>query len=204
MRKRFWGSTKEWLLMVFGAAALLAAMFFPLRYAFAESLTAGEQQLLDAFRNGELIRIHILANSDSEEDQALKLKVRDTLIETFGQMMAEAGGQSSEAVYAFLQQRTEQMQMAAQACCRQNGFSGRVTAETGVLSLPAKAYGKIVLPEGKYRALRITIGEGEGQNWWCILYPQLCLALADTEESNKQEIFWYSERILTHWLMLPV
>ena len=201
MQKLFSGGVKEWLLIVLGATLLLLALFSPLRYALADGLTAEELQLADAYRKGELIRIHIIANSDSPEDQALKLNVRDAIIEAFGQMMSNAGMQNSEAVYAFLQQHTEQMQTVALERCAQEGFAGGVTAETGLMFLPPKQYGSVVLPEGKYRALRITLGRGEGQNWWCVLYPQLCLALSSTEQADNHSLIWQSRQIFSHWLL---
>lgn len=202
MQKLFSGGAKEWLLIVFGAAALLAALFFPMRYALADVWTEEEQQLADAYHKNELIRIHIIANSDSPKDQELKLKVRDTLIDAFGNLLQQVGTQTSDAVYLFLQQHTDQMLAAAQECCTQNGFSGNVTAETGLLRLPSKQYGKVFLPEGEYRALRITLGDGNGQNWWCVLYPQLCIALAGEETSATDELLWRSKQIFAHWLLM--
>ncbi len=202
MQKLFSGGAKEWLLIVLGAAVLLAALLLPLRHALAEDLTAEEQQLADAYHQGELIRIHIIANSDSFEDQTLKLKVRDAILESFGEALKEKEVSGFESVYAFLQHHTEQMRAVAQACCIQNGFPGRVTAETGLLSLPSKRYGNVILPEDEYRALRITLGEGKGQNWWCVLYPQLCLALSTTEAADDHHQRWFSGRIFANWLLL--
>lgn len=201
MQKLFSGGIKEWLLIVLGVILLLFALLFPLRYALADVLTAEEQQLLEAYHNGELIRIHVIANSDSPEDQAVKLKVRDAIIASFGEMLRKSGSQSSDDTYRFLQQYTDQLQAIAQACCAQNGFSGSVTAETGALFLPSKQYGRVHLPEGIYRALRITLGEGKGQNWWCVLYPQLCLALSGSETSSA-DLLWQSKQIFTRWLLM--
>ncbi len=201
MQKLFSGGIKEWLLIVLGVFLLIFALFFPLRYALADVLTAEEQKLLEAYHNGELIRIHVIANSDSPEDQAVKLKVRDAIIASFGEMLRKSGSQSSDDTYRFLQQHTDQLQAVAQACCAQNGFSGSVTAETGALFLPSKQYGRVHLPEGIYRALRITLGEGKGQNWWCVLYPQLCLALSGSEVSSSA-LLWQSKQIFTRWLLM--
>jgi len=202
MQKHFSGGVKEWLLIVAGAMLLLAALFLPLRYALAEALTADEKQLLNAWQNGEVIRIHVIANSDSPQDQAVKLKVRDALIEAFGQLLAEAGAKNSEAAYHALAQNAAHMQRIAQECARKNGFEGSVLAECGTLHLPQKQYGSVVLPEGEYRALRIRLGEGKGQNWWCVLYPQLCLSLSETNEPSDSGLLWSSERIFQHWLLL--
>lgn len=193
---------KDWLLLLLGALLLLTALFLPLRFALADDLTAEEKQLLSAYQNGELIRIHILANSDSSEDQALKIHVRDVLIEAFGSLLKDAGKQNSDAVFHLLAQNVQAMQQKAQKCAAKNGFSGTVLAEAGILHLPPKQYGSVILPEDDYRALRITIGEGKGQNWWCVLYPQLCLALAQTEEPPAERLLFSSARIWKHWLVL--
>jgi len=193
---------KDWLLLMLGAFLLLTALFLPFRMALAADLTSEEKQLLNAYQNGELIRIHILANSDRPEDQALKIHVRDTIIDTFGSMLKDAGTQNSDAVFHLLSQNVHAMQQEAQQCAAANGFSGRVLSEVGILHLPPKQYGSIILPEDDYHALRITIGEGNGQNWWCVLYPQLCLALAQTEETPAERLLFSSARILKHWFVL--
>jgi len=202
MQKHFSGGVKEWLMLAAGAALLLAALFLPLRFALAEPLTAEEAQLLNAWQNGEIIRIHVIANSDSPQDQALKLKVRDALIEAFGQLLAQEGEKDCEAVYQALEQNMEHMQRIAQECAQQNGFDGNVHTECGLLHLPEKQYGSITLPEGEYYALRITLGDGKGRNWWCVLYPQLCLSLSENNEVDKSRLFWSSERIFRCWLLL--
>lgn len=193
---------KDWLLLLLGAFLLMTALFLPLRFALADDLTTEEKQLLSAYQNGELIRIHILANSDSYEDQALKIHVRDTLIDAFGSMLKDASEQSSNAAFRQLMENVQAMQQKAQQCAAANGFSGSVLAEAGILHLPPKQYGSVILPEDDYRALRITIGEGNGQNWWCVLYPQLCLALAQTEETPAERLLFSSARILKHWFVL--
>ena len=203
MQKRFSGGTKEWLLIAAGAVLLLAALFLPLKFALADTLTAEEERLLNAWQNGEIIRIHVIANSDSPQDQTVKLKVRDTLIEAFGHLLAQAGEKSSDAVYHLLEENIGQMEQTARYCAQANGFEGQVQAECGMLPLPAKQYGRIVLPEGEYRALRIILGDGKGQNWWCVLYPQLCLALAETQNTETGGVFFFqSNRIWQNWLLL--
>lgn len=202
MQKRFSGGVKEWLLIAAGAFLLLAALFLPLRFALADALSEEEEQLLNAWRKDEIIRIQVIANSNSPEDQAVKLEVRDALIGAFGEMLRDAGRKDCKAVYEILSQNTDHMQQIAQACARRCGFEGSVQAECGMLNLPSKQYGSVVLPQGSYRALRITLGEGAGRNWWCVLYPQLCLALSETDEPAESGLLWSSERIFRHWLML--
>ena len=202
MQKRFSGGIKEWLLLAAGAALLLAALLLPMKMALADPLTAEEQQLTEAWQQGELIRIHVIANSDSAFDQRVKYQVRDALIEAFGSLLITAGSDGSEAVFQLLQNKVDHMRQTAQASAKQNGFDGSVTAECGVLHLPSKQYGSVLLPEGDYRALRITLGSGQGQNWWCVLYPQLCLALSETDDAEPETVFWSSGRILRNWLLI--
>ena len=172
LRSRLMGS---WMLLILCVAAFLLALFLPLH---ALGLTAEETQLQQAFTRGEIIRLHILAEDDSPEAQQTKLAVRDALLAAFGQEMARAGAQDAETVYALLMDQQAAMQRVAEETARAHGFDGPVTAQVGLMTLPEKTYGAVTLPAGEYRALRITLGKGEGQNWWCVLFPQLCLALA--------------------------
>lgn len=199
----------SWLLLILCIAAFLLALFLPLN---ALGLTAEETALQRAYEEGQLIRLHILAEDDSPDAQQTKLAVRDALLEAFGQEMAQAGAQDAETVYALLLQRKDAMQHIAEEIARVHGFDGPVTAQVGWMPLPEKAYGAVTLPAGQYRALRITLGKGEGQNWWCVLFPQLCLALASEEPwqtmpaqpEKTMEIEWKSREILRHWLLMPV
>lgn len=204
MQKRFQGGIKEWLLIIAAVLLFLAALIMPLGFAMAEEYSDEEQSLMNAFEKNEIIRLHIIANSDSEQDQAIKLHVRDAVIEAFGETLADSCTQSCEAAFQTLQANAESMRIVAERCARDHGFEGRVSIETGVLHLPAKTYGQMILPEGKYRALRIVLGEGNGQNWWCILYPQLCIALTQTDESTDSGLIWATERILGYWLAAGV
>lgn len=200
MQKLFSGGLKEWILMILAAAVLLAALIFPVKYALANPLTKEEQRLVDAYQHNEIIRIHVIANSDSPGDQALKYKVRDALIDAFGTLLVHSGAQSSEMAFQALQLNEQAMLRTAMECANANGFDGTLRSETGLLDLPAKQYGSVTLPEGEYRALRIIIGEGRGENWWCVLYPQLCLALSEPE--LPMEPFQNSRRILRSWLLM--
>lgn len=204
MQKHLRGGLADWLLIALAAVLFLLLLALPVRMALAEEWTAEERKLWDAYQSGELIRLHVLANSDSPEDQAVKLQVRDALIQTFGQMLTGSDEQSSDALFEVLKQNIGHMQQTAQTCALRWGFTGSVSAEAGLLHLPSKQYGNITLPEGEYRALRITLGEGVGQNWWCVLYPQLCLSLAETEEPSEDDLFWSSEQIFRHWLLMDV
>lgn len=199
----------SWLLLVLCIAAFLAALLLPLN---ALGLTAEETALQKAFEDGQIIRLHILAEDDSPQAQQLKLAVRDAVLAAFGQELMQAGTQDADAVYALLEARQDAMLAVATETARQHGYHGAVNAQVGELALPEKAYGSITLPAGEYRALRITIGSGQGQNWWCVLFPQLCLAVASDapwqvhsqQAATLLDMEWHSLDILRHWLAVPL
>ena len=205
LRNRQAGS---WILLVFCIVAFLLVLLLPLH---ALGLTEEETMLLRAFEDDQIIRLHILAEDDSLNAQQTKLAVRDAILHAFGQEIAVAGAQDAETVYALLLKRQEPMRQVAERTARAHGFDGPVAIQTGQLFLPEKAYGEVLLPAGEYRALRIILGEGKGQNWWCVLFPQLCLALASEEPwqampsqpETPLAIRWESQRIFHCWLLQP-
>ena len=179
---------------LFIALCLLLALCAP-----AKGETGEEACLKDALANGELIRLHILARDDTREAQALKLAVRDAVLRAFSETMC---GDSADALYAELQQNAESMRLVAETTLRALGCADDVAAEVGVMTLPEKRYGDVLLPEGDYRALRLTLGSGEGRNWWCILFPSLCLATATEEPWQTGGVWtWDAGRVLENWLL---
>lgn len=133
--------------------------------------TAAEARLSAA--NEGLVRLHVVADSDSAEAQGLKLLVRDAVLECAKGLLSEC--ESADAAYVTLEENLGALESAARACAAANGFDGEVCAQTGVFEFPEREYGGVTVPAGEYRALRVTIGSGEGQNWWCVLYPTLCV-----------------------------
>lgn len=198
MMKRIRNDWKDSALLIFVVVVFLLALLLPAACAMADDLSEEERQLLTAYESGEIIRIHVIANSNSTEDQQIKYAVRDALIEEFGDLLRAASADSDEA-YRILNQNAARMLQTARCKASSMGFQGQVSAEVGLLTLPEKTYGTVILPAGCYRALRITLGSGEGENWWCVLYPQLCLALAGDNEPNQQ-VKWNSTRIFANWL----
>lgn len=140
--------------------ALLAALT-----ATAAALQ-GEQQALA----GKLVRLHVVANSDSEQDQALKLQVRDAVLEASEGLEAED-----------LEAALPRLQAAAQACLREQGSGDPVTVSLGEERFPTRLYDNFALPAGVYRSLRVTIGAGEGHNWWCVAFPSICFRATAAE-----------------------
>ena len=124
-----------------------------------------------------IVRLHVVADSNDEEAQALKLKVRDSVAQYTAELLKDV--ESAEESYRILQMNMDKIQEIAQGRARAEGCSLPVTAQIGDFEFPVKSYGNITLPTGNYNAVRVTIGEGQGQNWWCVLFPPLCFVDAE-------------------------
>lgn len=134
-----------------------------------------------ALRTGQelsdrVVRLHVLANSDAEEDQALKLKVRDRIL-ACTEPILEGAADRREAE-ALLRDRLPELERAAAQELRDNGCGYIVTVSLEDVMFPTREYEGFTLPAGKYLALRAVIGRGEGRNWWCVVFPPLCAAPA--------------------------
>ena len=140
--------------------------------------------------SGELLRLHVIANGDSVREQAVKLRVRDAVIRTLANDM-ETADDAEEAKRLTLI-REDEIVAAAQNVLREAGEDDTVKVEVGRFAFPLRMYGDLVVPAGEYEAVRIIIGEGKGQNWWCVLFPPLCMvdaaaAVSTDEPNDKQE-----------------
>ena len=132
------------------------------------------QKTGDEVRAG-VLRLHVIAHSDAPKDQALKLKVRDALLEE-GQALAAA--ENKQAAENSLANALPAFQEKAQRVIAAQGFDYGVTLALAPAYFPSRTYGDVTLPAGTYDALRVVIGDGEGQNWWCVMCPPLCLPAA--------------------------
>ena len=121
----------------------------------------------------DYIRLHIVANSDSLIDQSVKLCIRDDIRALTSSLLADCS--DTDTAWAILLDHQSELLTAAQESARRYGFTDDVSLETGVFPFPDRTYGNELVPAGDYRALRITLGRGEGRNWWCVVYPSLCL-----------------------------
>lgn len=134
----------------------------------------------------DVLRVHILANSDAEDDQTLKLKVRDAVLKA-GEGVLD-GVTSREEAQERLKTALPTLQAVAQQCVYDNGCTDIVTAQTVNMYFTTRTYASGTYPAGYYDAVRFTIGEGKGKNWWCVLYPPLCLSAAtDTSSLSTAE-----------------
>lgn len=120
----------------------------------------------------EVFRFHVLANSDSEEDQVLKMQVKEAVIAYMKEEIPESD--SVETTKEWARSHLNAIVNLAKAVIREEGYDYPVMAEVTTCDFPDKTYGDITFPSGRYEALRIEIGEANGQNWWCVLYPNLC------------------------------
>lgn len=119
-----------------------------------------------------VLRLHVLANSDSEEDQALKLKVRDNLLQYMNSVCSDCTSKSEALRIA--NENKDVFQKIAENTIKENGYNYDVNIKINNFYFPTKTYGDISLPAGYYDALRVEIGEAKGQNWWCVMFPSLC------------------------------
>lgn len=120
----------------------------------------------------KLIRFHVIANSDLNEDQAVKLKVRDAILENVGPKLSKSS--SRDESLKILEENLDNIESIANGVLSKEGEDYRANALLGNFNFPIKKYGTITLPAGEYKALRVVLGEGEGKNWWCVMFPPLC------------------------------
>lgn len=124
-----------------------------------------------AFVTGNLLRLHVVANSNDPVDQKLKLMVKERILRETGEL---TGVRSRREALAFLAEHREALTKAAEEELRKHGCADPVRLEIGRYPFPEKSYPFGVLPGGVYHALRVVVGEGQGENWWCVLFPPVC------------------------------
>lgn len=128
-----------------------------------------------------VLRLHVIANSDSDEDQALKLLVRDAvLLEAQSLLKSTSSRDDAERIIA---QSTERLRLTAERAVRENGYSYPVSITLEKENYPTKSYESCAFPAGEYTSLQIFIGDASGQNWWCVLFPPLCLSAATDKDA---------------------
>ncbi len=150
---------------------LAAAVVFVcgLMYLYGK-VTEGQQMQEDIAR--QVIRLHVVANSDSEEDQKLKLEVKEQIVSLLREELKE------DSTVAMAQQtlrsHLEDVEETAKSYIQEKGYDYEVDAQLGTCYFPVKQYGDMTFPAGEYKALKVNIGSHEGKNWWCVMYPTLC------------------------------
>lgn len=143
-----------------------------------------------------IVRLHIIAESNSTEDQSVKLKVRDAVLKEMENFETAEEVKENLAV----------LEAAANDVLKNEGFDYRAVAEYGRFEFPTKHYENFSLPSGEYNAVRIRLGKAEGENWWCVLFPPLCMVDAATEEGEAllKETFGENYSLVTREETLPV
>lgn len=142
----------------------------------------------------DYIRLHILADSNSLSDQSIKLGVRDAVREYASSLLSDCT--NPDTAWELLKEHQEELLCTARTRAAAYGFKDAVSIELGVFPFPDRTYGGELVPAGDYRAVRIILGEGEGRNWWCVIYPSLCLP---DEADVDRPIEFYSS--ILRWLM---
>lgn len=138
--------------------------------AFWLGTVADDRQML----RESLIRLHVVGASNSQEDQEIKLKVRDAITEKLEAVMSELP--DMETAKAYIQAHLPELESAANSALQAAGSAKEVVVSLMEEAFPAREYDTFVLPAGVYESLRVTIGEGLGKNWWCVVFPRLCVS----------------------------
>lgn len=138
--------------------------------------------------SSKVVRFHVRANSGSDNDQSIKLKVRDNVLELSEQLLESC--ETKEESLEVLEKNISSIEKAAQQTVIENGGTDKVKAEIREEIFPVRKYGELVFPAGKYTSLVIEIGSGRGKNWWCVMFPKLCYIdesiVSDSGESQSE------------------
>lgn len=156
-------------------------------------LITGSPRVVSESPCDDYIRLHVVAKSDSAWDQGVKLAVRDAVREEASALLADC--ESADEAWALLAENADAIKQAARAALRAWAPEDEAHLSLGVYDFPERVYGGEIVPAGEYRAVRVVIGEGEGKNWWCVLFPSLCLP---TDADGAEPVVFYSA--LGRWL----
>ncbi|MGO5073633.1 stage II sporulation protein R [Clostridium sporogenes] len=160
--------------------------FFNLVYG---STSSGQKNI-----SNKIIRFHVLANSDSIEDQSLKLKVKDEIIKYMMPKLDKSN--SIDESRKILKENDKEIKKIAENIINKNGYKYSVNTYLGQDQFPIKTYGNITLPQGQYEAYKIVIGNGQGQNWWCVMFPPLCFVDVTKGEVSTKETEQKMKKVL--------
>ena len=158
-------------LAIFAAILLLVVGLLPVH---------GEEEIYD-----KVVRLHVPADSDSEEVQAVKLKVRDAILAITVPLLQNC--ETKEEAVALLEENQTLFVEAAKAVLQEEGFDDTVSIEMGLEEYPTRTYDSLCFPAGEYISMRVRLGTGEGQNWWCCLFPPLCLGAATVRDEDAED-----------------
>lgn len=172
---------KDKILLSVTAIAISLYMAFSCTY-----FTASAQTVKD-----DVVRLHILANSNSEIDQEVKLKVRDALLKTNASILSDSV--TKENAKEHFEASKKILLKTAKETLKENGFDYDVNITLQEEYFETRTYGDLTFPAGQYTALKVVLGEGEGKNWWCVMFPPLCIPAADGLETNENTADYLTE-----------
>lgn len=164
---------KDKIILTITIIAISLYMTFSCTYFTASAGTVKE----------DVVRLHILANSNSKADQEVKLKVRDALLETNASILSDSV--TKENAKEHFENSKEILLRSAKETLEENGFNYNVKITLQEEYFETRAYGNLTFPAGQYTALKVVLGEGKGKNWWCVMFPPLCIPAADGIETNE-------------------
>jgi len=133
-----------------------------------------------------LLRLHVIASGDTQKEQELKLKIRDAILSAGADIFSENDDLIKARSKA--EKNIEKLQSIAESTLRSNGYTYPVEIEVAECYFPTRQYENITLPAGKYNAIRVIIGEGKGKNWWCVMFPPMCLPAAKDNETQLCDV----------------
>lgn len=163
---------------------LFRSVIFALTFCFILMLVPFEGQCREI--SDKVFRVHILANSDSEADQKLKLRVRDALVNAGEEILKDV--ESKEEAERLIEKNIPKLKSIAENVVFQNGYDYPVDLEITNLYFDTRHYGNITMPGGFYDALRVKIGKAEGKNWWCVMFPSLCIYSVSKTETLEENL----------------
>lgn len=184
-KKKCWIRTSVCMAVSILIAGIATGMLVEQRIQKVEAKVSSVQQKLA----GEVLRFHVLANSDREKDQNLKMKVKERVISYMKEQLPNA--ENVEMTKAWTRSHAGDLEKVAQEVVWEEGYTYSVKTELTTSYFPDKTYGDVMFPAGWYEALRIEIGSAQGKNWWCVLYPNLCFldaVHAVVPEEGKREL----------------
>lgn len=170
--------------------AILVLSIFILSFIYIIHPVIADKYLIENPYNEGIIRFHVRANSDKEEDQALKLKVRDALLEVMVPKFEDV--KSIDQSREIIKENLDTIALISEKVIHENNYNYPVKVSLGMDYFPTRKYGNMVFPQGEYETLMVEIGEGKGQNWWCVMFPPLCFvdvtnSAAVDPENNFEE-----------------
>lgn len=149
----------------------------------------------DAAIYEDTLRLHILASSDSENDQRLKYEIRDKLLAKYGQLLS--GADNAESAKERVEDLAPEIESDVEGWMRESGFDYGCEVDVGIEWYDTREYEDFTLPKGYYTSLRIMLGEAEGKNWWCVMYPPLCLDIATEDAPRDDAVVGYTKEEYT-------